>query len=97
MFILGLSPEATRIALQNKDYKTISDYLYRVQKLAFDSSGKIDVSFRHHLETQLIDDTQAKESKRFIRVSSLRSFFDLTPYKVKVDYLGEIKEKEDMS
>lgn len=98
MFILGLSPEATRMAIYNKDYKTISDYLFRVQKMSIDPNGKtIDVYFRHHLETQIVEDVNAKESKRFIRVKSLGAFFDLDPYKVKVDYLGEIKEKEDIS
>ncbi|MCD8165867.1 MAG: HNH endonuclease [Bacteroides sp.] len=91
MFILGLSPESRQIALENKDYKTISDHLYRVQKIFVATTGRaIDICFRHHLETQLIDDTQAKQSKRFIPVKSLGALFALEPYKVKINYLGEI-------
>lgn len=91
MFILGMTQDDMAEAISNKDYRTISEKLYRVQKMSIiPSSGQIDIVFRHHLETQIIDDSNSKSSKRFIKVQSLGSFFNLNPHKVKVDRLGNI-------
>ncbi len=89
MFILGMTTEEIDIALSKKDYRTISDQLYRVQKLA-----EINYMFRQHLETQLIDDANAKASKRFINVRSLGVLFSLNPVKVKIDCIGNITKYE---
>ncbi len=92
MFILGMTDEDIKIATENNNNKQISEYLYRVQKLSLKpSSGQIDIVFRHHLETKLVDDNNSKISKRYINVQSLKALFSLNPFKVKIDYLGNIK------
>ena len=91
MFILGLENEDIQRAIENKDYKTISDKLYRMQKMSIKpSSGQIDLVFRYHLETQIIDDSNSKASKRYINIQSLGALFALNPFKLKVDRLGNI-------
>lgn len=85
MFVLGLTSEDVRISIEANDYRPISDKLYRVQKLA-----EKNYMFRHHLETQLVDDCNAQSSNRFINIRSLGSLFSLNPYKLKVDRLGNI-------
>lgn len=85
MFVLGIPSEDVKLAIETEDYKTISDKLYRVQKL-----GSTDYTFRNHLETQIIDDENAKKSKRYIRVQSLGALFALNPVKLKIDRLGNI-------
>lgn len=98
MFVLGMANEDIQTAIETEDYKTISDKLYRVQKMSIiPSSGQLDITFRHHLETQLTDDTNAKSSKRFIKAQSINSLFGLNPYKVKVDRLGYILSPFDFS
>ncbi len=85
MFVLGMIYEKIVHAIENKDYRMISDSLYRVQKL-----GVTDYTFRHHLETQIVDDNNAYISKRLYRIRSLGSLFELQPLKVKVDRIGNI-------
>lgn len=85
MFILGMPSDETALAIERKDYTTISEKLYRIQKL-----GSSDYTLRHHLETQIVDDTNAKESKRFMRINSIGALFLLQPCKVKIDRLGNI-------
>ena len=85
MFILGMNPEDIQLAIENKDYMTISDKLYRVQKLSENY-----YTFRHHLETQLVDDDNAKNSKRYIPIRSIGALFGQNPFKLKVDRLGNI-------
>ncbi len=90
MFILGLKPEVYTNALTSGDYKLISQYLYRVQKLT-----SCDYFFRFHLETQVIDSNAAYLSKRLRRVSSLPALSELNPIKVKIDLLGNIVTAHD--
>ena len=85
MFILGMAPEEISNCIENKDYKAISNKLYRVQKLS-----ESNYVFRHHLETQLVDDESARKSKRFYSIRSLGAFFALNPHKVNVDCIGNI-------
>lgn len=87
MFILGMTDDDVIADIASRDYRTISDKLYRIQKLA-----ERNYVFRHHLETQLVDDTDAKTSKRFILIQSIGALFGLNPCKVKVDLLGNITE-----
>ena len=75
-----MNPEDIQVAIETNDYKTISDKLYRVQKLA-----GINYMFRHHLETQIIDDASSKAIKRFIIIQSLGALFSLKPFKLHVD------------
>lgn len=95
MFILGMTTEDIKLAIDKRDYKIIGDKLYRLQKMSIKpSSGQIDIVFRHHLETQLIDDENSKKSKRFYNVQSLGALFALNPFKVRIDNLGNlVKEK----
>jgi len=91
MFILGMTNEEIEMAFFNKEYKTISEKLFRVQKMSLKpSSGQIDVVFRHHLETQIIDDSNSKISNRYINIQSLKALFLLNPFKVKIDCIGII-------
>ena len=91
MFVLGMANEDIQTAIETEDYKNISDKLYRVQKMSIiPSSGQLDITFRHHLETQLTDDANAKSSKRFLKAQSVNSLFSLNPYKLKIDRLGNI-------
>lgn len=91
MFVLGIQHEEITNLIKNKKNNIISNYLYRVQKMSIKpSSGQIDIVFRHHLETELIDDINAKISKRFFNVQSLGALFALQPFKIKIDNLGNI-------
>jgi len=89
MFVLGMTSEDIQMAIETNDYKIISDKLYRVQKLA-----EKNYMFRHHLETQIIDDANSKTSKRFINIQSLGALFSLNPYKLKIDRLGNISNSK---
>ena len=86
MFVLGMSDENIKTVIENSDYKQISEYLYRVQKIS-----TTNYMFRHHLETKIIDDDNSKKSKRFINNRSIGALFTLNPFKVKIDCLGNIK------
>ena len=88
MFILEMTHEDIKNAIENNDYRQISQHLYRVQKL---STTGYKYVFRHHLETQLIDDINSQKSKRFIGIASSQSLFSLNPFKVKIDCLGKIR------
>lgn len=85
MFVLGLSHDEIISAIEKNDLKVLSGRLYRVQKL-----GHSYYTFRHHLETQIVDDAIAEKSDRFIRVRSINSLFALLPFKIKIDSLGKI-------
>ncbi len=85
MFILGLTNDEIENALKQNDKALLSKYLYRVQKI----STK-DYVLRHHLETALIDDNNAALSKRFYQIRSLSALYKLNPFKVGINYLGEI-------
>jgi len=85
MFILGMPQEEVNLAVEKNNYNSISNKLYRVQKL-----GASDYTFRHHLETQIVDDNNALMSKRFYRIRSIGALMALQPIKVKVDRLGNI-------
>lgn len=89
MFILGMNEDEFNIAMKTNNHKVLSDYLYRVQKLFYNGKA-LEIFFRHHLETQLNDDTNSKISKRFYQVQSLGVLESLNPKKVKINLLGEI-------
>lgn len=85
MFVLGMDHEDVRNAIKKKEYSVLSDNLYRVQKIA---AG--NYMFRHHLETQIIDDNNARISRRFVNVQSLNRLFAEKPYKVRLNVIGNI-------
>lgn len=59
----------------------ISNKLYRIQKISKRTNGSIDLVFRHHLETNLIDDDLSKKTKRFINLQSLDPLRQFIKYK----------------
>lgn len=94
MFVLGLSDEAFDEAIQAKDYKTLSKYLYRVQRLATKN-----YYFRLHIETKVDDKYSGVKNEMLSKsvgklkvVSSLDGLSNLNPKKVKISLLGEIVE-----
>lgn len=88
-FILGISKEAFEEAVSRKDYCFLSNYLYRVQKIAM-IGKQPNIVFRHHLETQLNDDNSAKKSNRFYLIQSIGALETLNPQKLIINCLGEI-------
>ena len=85
MFLLGLTDEEINSYIQEKNYAMLSEYLYRVQKIA-----RSNYYFRHHLETQIIDTKEAKELKRYFRIRSLQKLEEMNATKVRIDKLGHI-------
>lgn len=85
MFVLGMTQEEVSNSISNGGFKAISDKLYRVQKL-----GSSDYNFRHHLETEIVNDENAKLSKRFLRIASISGLSSLNPIKIKIDCIGNI-------
>lgn len=90
MFVLGLQKEEVDNAIRNKEYELLSTYLYRVQKMSIKGNGQIDIWFRHQLETELNDDSNARKANRFYNVQSVGALFQLNPLKVRINLLGEI-------
>lgn len=87
MFLLELSKEN----ILTQDRSTLSNYLFRLQKLTVLSNGQINLWFRHHLETTIDDSKLASRSKRFFNVQSIGALEKLNPIKVKINRLGEIE------
>ena len=85
MFVLGMTIEEYENARAVNDYSLISNNLYRVQKLA-----EKNWVFRHHLETQIVDDSNAKKSRRYYLLQSLGALYSLNPIKVKVNCIGSL-------
>lgn len=85
MFILGMGTDDLQAALAEENYRLLSNYLYRVQKI-----GSKDYTFRHHLETQVDDGKMARDTRKFYRVQSLSALLNLNPKKVWVDNLGRL-------
>jgi len=85
MFILGMHKADAEKALAEKDYQTISNHLYRVQKIS-----NTNYVFRHHLETELNDSNEANIAKRFYSIRSISAFEKQNPIKVSVNNIGKI-------
>lgn len=90
MIFIGMEREEIQTAINEDNLSKLSEKLYRVQKLTIiPSSGQLDVTLRHHLETQIIDNRESLTNKRYIKIQSLGSLFSLKPIKVKIDRLGD--------
>ena len=89
MFVLGMSEEDYQIAICNKDYISLSEYLYRVQKLSSN-----DYFFARHTESDIsqMPSLVNKPGNRFLRIRSTKALTILNPHKVKITNLGEIIE-----
>jgi len=81
MFVFNLNQEALNEAVQNKDYRLISQNLFRVRKITEHAYW-----FNHHLETEPKESLEDKKLKRCVQ-ASMGSF---SAIKVKLDALGQI-------
>ena len=88
MFILGLNKEEFDEAIKQNEKQILSKYLYLVWSVSYNKYW-----FRHHLETknsELKKTTGARETNRFIEVSSIDGLSKLNPITVRLNHLGEI-------
>ena len=86
MVVIGLSDEELWRALEEQDYRKLSEHLYRVQKLS-----SSEYYFRYHLETSVADVTNTSgRIPKFHRVKSFKSYEEKIVRKVRVDLLGRI-------
>ena len=86
MVIVGLSDEELQRAINQQDYRTLSDHLYRVQKIT-----SKDYFFRYHLETGVSDCKNVTgRIPKFHRVSSFKAYEEKKIHKVHIDLLGRI-------
>ncbi|MBR3938720.1 MAG: type II CRISPR RNA-guided endonuclease Cas9 [Bacteroidales bacterium] len=87
MFILGMSEDEYKDAIQNKDYKTLNTHLYKVQNIS-------ENTYRFCLSTSTQFDLSKsnKADERFLNIQSIRRLFELNPHKIKIDLLGKIVE-----
>ena len=90
MFLLGLDYDKIESAIANNELSILSQNLHRVQKLTIIGNSTINIWFRHHLETNLIDTNEAKLAKRFYNVQSISALLKLKPVKVSISKIGEI-------
>ncbi len=81
MFVFNLSQEALNEAIQVKDYRLISENLFRVRKITSGSYW-----FNHHLETEPKESLEDKKAKRCIQAS----LSSMTGIKLKLNALGHI-------
>ena len=87
MFVLGMNEEEYNDAIRNTDYKTLSKHLYRVQSIS-----ESDYWMRLHIETINDKTPEAGVIRKYYRIKSMNSLFNLNPHKVKITILGEILE-----
>ena len=94
MFILGMSEEDFRYAMEHSDYALLNKYLYRVQKV----SSRY-YCFRYHVETSVDDKYDKKKNEalsirmgKLKRIQSIKALWELNPHKVHISVLGEISE-----
>ncbi len=90
MFVLGLGKEIFEEAIKTKNTSQLSKNLFLVWSVSLNKYW-----FRHHLETknsELKKTVGARETNRFIEVSSVDGFLKLNPIKVRLNHLGEISK-----
>ena len=92
MFIIGLKNEELQDAIKTNDYRLISQYLFRVQKIA-----ESYYNFRLHTETKVDDKYNGKKNENLsinlgkaIRIASIPAWIKRNPIKVRVNNLGKI-------
>ncbi len=85
MFILGMPEEEYQVAIENKDYSLMSDYLYRVQSIS-----PSDNWFRKHIGTLNDKSQEARDLKIYYRCNSVKAFEELLPHKVRINNLGKL-------
>lgn len=97
MVVVGLPEEELRRAVDMQDYRTLSEYLYRLKRI----SSK-DYEFHYHLDTDDPDETDSSKKKkkrvrntsgripRIYRIRGIGSLQKKNVHKVRVDLLGRI-------
>ena len=86
MVIVGLSDEELQRAVDQQDYRTLSEHLYRVQALS-----SMYYIFRYHLETSVSDNKNTTgRIPKFHRIRSLKAYEEKKIHKVRIDLLGRI-------
>ncbi|MCD7711004.1 MAG: type II CRISPR RNA-guided endonuclease Cas9 [Porphyromonadaceae bacterium] len=92
MFVLGLPDDIYTDSLENRDYALLSNYLYRVQKLATKN-----YCFRLHTETSVDDKYEGTKNELLSKamgklkiIQSMDAFKKINPHKVRINYVGEI-------
>lgn len=86
MVIVGLSDEELQRAIDQQDYRMLSEHLYRVQQIS-----SMYYVFRYHLETSVADDKNTKgRIPKFHRIQSFKSYKAKNIRKVRIDLLGRI-------
>ena len=86
MVLIGLSDEELQRAFEARDYRMLSEHLYRVQKVS-----SLYYVFRYHLETSVADDKNTTgRVPKFYRIVSFKSYEEKNVRKVRVDLLGRI-------
>lgn len=86
-FILGVEEDDYEKALEEKDYRLISEHLYFVQNLS-----SMNYRFRRHVEAQFDTSQMNKDDKRFYNIKSIGALFNLAPHKVRITLLGDIMQ-----
>lgn len=88
-FVLGMDEDEFHDAIKQRNYQKLNNYLYRVQNIS-------SLTYRFSLSTTAEKFEQAKankEDRRFLSIRSIKTFFELNPYKIKVNVLGEIVDR----
>lgn len=85
MFVLGCAPSIVEDAIKRNDKGLLSNYLFRVQKIA-----QSNYVFRHHLETQINDSKESKAAFRYYLIQGIGTLDKLNPVKVRLSNLGDI-------
>lgn len=83
LFIIGVNLDT--ISKENVSKKEVAKHIYRVQKMS-----DFDIFMRHIYETTVTNNNLKKITKKYLRISSVKSWFENNPSKVKVNKLGEI-------
>lgn len=86
MFVLGMTEEEWNDAIESKKYQIICKNIYKTQKLS-----SLEYCFTIGTYAQSYDSKYAnKKDKRFLRIKSINSFFNLNPHKVRISVLGDL-------
>jgi CRISPR-associated endonuclease Csn1 len=92
MFVFGIDLPTLTQAVSQGNLALISQHLFRVQKMSKQSTGSVDIVFRHHLETSVDDKKDGGEliSRDLGKSIRIKSLGKLTGIKVKIDRLGRV-------
>ena len=86
MFVLGMTEEEWNDAIETKNYLLISSNLYKTQSIS-----KLQYLFTlNNITSSFNQDEANKKDKRFLRIKSINSFFNLNPHKVRISVLGDL-------